>query len=128
VRLAPPASRLESLRFAALQAFSDVLPAVLTSGKSGETTPILFQPQDDDFRGLFFDVGKNKVLPEKSVIRMIVNPDHTAMFVASEAFLQRESQQRSILESCVSFSSITDHSSEQAHNYIYGYAISASTL
>jgi len=60
---------LDSFQTSALQAFSDVLPANLTTDED-KRPGLVFQMQG----GLFIDIEKAQVIPDRSVVRMIVEP------------------------------------------------------
>ena len=51
-----------------MQTFSDVLPP-----HTGERTGLLFQIQDDNWGGLFVDIEKTQFIPDRSVIKMILD-------------------------------------------------------
>jgi len=70
-------SELDSLRVSAIRTFSDVLPAFLISENAEMTTTILFQLQDNEWGGLFVDVDGAEAIPDKSVVKMIIDPDHS---------------------------------------------------
>ena len=64
VKLVEPSP--DSLQTSALLAYSDVLPA----NKDG----LVFQIQDNNWRGLFIDIEKAQGIPDRSVVRMITEP------------------------------------------------------
>lgn len=68
VKLATPS--LDSLHTSALQTFNDVLPPF-----TSERPNLLFQMQDDKWGGLFIDIEKTQVIPDRSVIKMILESE-----------------------------------------------------
>ena len=64
VKLVEPS--LDLLQTSALLAYSDVLPA----NKGG----LVFQIQDNNWGGLFIDIEKAQAIPDRNVVRMIMEP------------------------------------------------------
>ena len=69
VRLGKAAS-LESLQASALQTFSDILPPY-----EHQKPGLLFQLQDVNWGGIFIDIEKTQIIPDKSVIKMTLEPE-----------------------------------------------------
>ena len=68
VKLATPS--LEALQACAFQSFRDVLPP-----HTGESPSLLFQIQDENWEGLLIDIHKTQVIPNKSIIKMILESE-----------------------------------------------------